>query len=101
VKLFNAIFPEKISNNSVPDNLAPGELAVLCATGIAGANMLSNAVANLAVVGLPLIIGYIKEDQTSGYDYSLLMVAEALILGGLLGLSLALKCATQPVARIV
>lgn len=65
----------------------------------AGAIALINAVANLAGVGLPPVMGYIK-DQTGTYNYALLLVAGALILGGLLGLALARKCAVAPTARI-
>jgi cyanate permease len=61
----------------------------------AGAIALINAVANIAGVGLPPLMGYIK-DQTGNYDYSLLLVGGALIMGGCLGLSLARKCAVPP-----
>jgi len=63
---------------------------------------LINAVANIAGVGLPPLMGYIK-DQTGNYDYSLLLVGGALILGGCLGLSLARKCAapSDPVIHSV
>jgi ACS family tartrate transporter-like MFS transporter len=66
----------------------------------AGAIALINAVANIAGVGLPPIMGYIK-DRTGGYDYGLLLVGGALIVGGLLGFALARKCATQLVPRMV
>jgi hypothetical protein len=66
----------------------------------AGAIALINAVANIAGVGLPPIMGYIK-DRTGGYDYGLLLVGGALIVGGLLGFALARKCAAPPVARMV
>ena len=56
---------------------------------------LINAVANIAGVGLPPLMGYIK-DQTGNYDYSLLLVGGALIMGGCLGLSLVRKCAAPP-----
>jgi MFS family permease len=65
----------------------------------AGAIALINAVANIAGVGLPPLMGYIK-DRTGNYDYSLLLVAGALIMGGWLGLSLARKCAAPPDAVI-
>lgn len=61
----------------------------------AGAIALINAVANIAGVGLPPIMGMIK-DRTGGYDDGLLLVGGALILGGILGLVLARKCAAQP-----
>jgi MFS family permease len=61
----------------------------------AGAIALINAVANIAGVGLPPIMGLIK-DRTGGYDDGLLLVGAALILGGMLGLVLARKCAAQP-----
>jgi predicted MFS family arabinose efflux permease len=54
----------------------------------AGAIALINAVANIAGVGLPPIMGYIK-DRTGGYDNGLFLVGGALIVGGLLGFSLA------------
>lgn len=66
----------------------------------AGAIALINAVANIAGVGLPPIMGYIK-DRTGGYDYGLLLVGGALLVGGLLGFALARKCAAPPVARMV
>jgi len=56
----------------------------------AGAIALINAVANFAGVGLPPLMGYIK-DQTGHYDAGLLLVGGALILGGALGLRLARK----------
>ncbi len=56
----------------------------------AGAIALINAVANFAGVGLPPLMGYIK-DQTGHYDAGLLLVGGALILGGVLGLRLARK----------
>jgi ACS family tartrate transporter-like MFS transporter len=58
----------------------------------AGAIALINAVANIAGVGLPPIMGTIK-DLTGSYDNGLLLVAFALMAGGLLGLSLARRCA--------
>jgi ABC-type cobalamin transport system permease subunit len=64
----------------------------------AGAIALINAVANMAGVGLPPVMGYIK-DQTDNYDYGLLLIAGALLLGGMLGLALARKCASTPIAR--
>lgn len=66
----------------------------------AGAIALINAVANIAGMGLPPIIGYIK-DRTGNYEYSLLLVASALILGGFLGLVLARKCAAPSADRMV
>ena len=64
----------------------------------AGAIALINAVANIAGVGLPPVMGYIK-DQTGTYNYGLLLVASVLLLGGLLGLALARKCAPTTTAR--
>lgn len=58
----------------------------------AGAIALINAVANIAGVGLPPIMGYIR-DRTGGYDGGLILVGAALIVGGLLGFALARKCA--------
>lgn len=60
----------------------------------AGAIALINSVANLAGVGLPPIIGAIK-DRTGSYNYGLLIVAAALILGGILGYILVPKCVPQ------
>lgn len=53
----------------------------------AGAIALINAIANLAGVGLPPTMGYIK-DVTGNYDNALLLVAGALIAGSLLALLL-------------
>ena len=64
----------------------------------AGAIALINAVANIAGVGLPPIMGYIK-DQTGGYDNGLLLVGAALIVGGLLGLALARNSTPASVIR--
>ena len=64
----------------------------------AGAIALINAIANIAGVGLPPVMGYIK-DQTGAYNYGLLLVASVLSLGGLLGLALARKCAPPATAR--
>lgn len=48
---------------------------------------LINAIANIAGLGLPPVMGWIK-DTTHSYDYALLLVACALLVGGLLGLYL-------------
>ncbi|MES1255042.1 MAG: MFS transporter [Acidobacteriota bacterium] len=48
---------------------------------------LINAVANICGLALPPLMGFIK-DTTQTYDYALLLVAAALLVGGLLGLSL-------------
>lgn len=48
---------------------------------------LINAIANIAGLGLPPVMGWIK-DTTHSYDYALLLVACALLAGGLLGLYL-------------
>lgn len=56
----------------------------------AGAIALINAVANIAGVGLPPIMGQIR-DRTGGYDQGLLLVGGALVLGGFLGFVLARK----------
>lgn len=64
----------------------------------AGAIALINAVANIAGVGLPPVMGYIK-DQTGTYNYGLLLVASVLSLGGLLGLALARKCVLTTTTR--
>jgi ACS family tartrate transporter-like MFS transporter len=49
---------------------------------------LINSIANIAGLGLPPVMGWIK-DATQSYDSALLMVAVALFVGGLLGLYLA------------
>ena len=48
---------------------------------------LINSIANIAGLGLPPVMGWIK-DATHSYDYALLLVAAALLAGGLLGLYL-------------
>ena len=53
----------------------------------ASAIALINAVANLAGVGLPPIMGMIR-DRTGSYDNGLMLVSAALMLGGVLGLML-------------
>lgn len=64
----------------------------------AGAIALINAVANIAGVGLPPVMGYIR-DRTGAYDYGLLLVGAALIVGGLLGLALVRKGTGPSVGR--
>ncbi|PKH19126.1 MFS transporter [Enterobacterales bacterium CwR94] len=61
-------------------------------SGVAGAASVAliNAVANIAGLTFPPVMGRIK-DITGNYDYGLLIVAGALILGGLLGLKLGMK----------
>jgi MFS family permease len=54
----------------------------------AAAIALINAVANIAGLGLPPIMGRIR-DATGTYQAALVMVAVALVIGGLLGLKLA------------
>jgi hypothetical protein len=66
----------------------------------ASAIALINAVANLAGVGLPPIMGYVK-DLTGGYDQGLLLVGAALVTGGLLGFILARKTAASPAGPLV
>jgi len=60
--------------------------------GVAGAASIAliNAVANIAGLTFPPIMGRIK-DVTHSYDAALIAVAAALILGGLLGLVLGRK----------
>ena len=48
---------------------------------------LINSIANIAGLGLPPVMGLIK-DVTHSYDYALLLVATALLAGGVLGLYL-------------
>lgn len=59
-------------------------------SGIAAAVSIAliNAVANLAGLGLPPVIGWIK-DATGNFNIALLVVATALVIGGLLGIVLA------------
>jgi MFS family permease len=49
---------------------------------------LINSIANVAGLGLPPVMGLIK-DVTQSYDYALLLVSAALLAGGVLGLYLA------------
>ncbi|WP_213881346.1 MFS transporter [Pseudomonas sp. dw_358] len=48
---------------------------------------LINSIANIAGLGLPPVMGWIK-DATQSYDYALLLVAGALLAGGVLGVYL-------------
>jgi MFS family permease len=59
-------------------------------SGVAAAASIAliNATANIAGLALPPLIGRIK-DVTNSYDYGVLMIAAALVFGGLLGLRLA------------
>lgn len=54
----------------------------------AGAIALINAIANLAGVGLPPAMGFIR-DRTGSYDLGLALIGGALMVGGFLGLYLA------------
>lgn len=56
-------------------------------SGVAAAASIAliNAVANIVGLALPPVIGRIK-DMTSSYDAALIMVAIALVLGGIIGL---------------
>lgn len=49
---------------------------------------LINSIANIAGLGLPPVMGWIK-DATNSYDYALLLVAAALLAGGVLGVFIA------------
>jgi len=60
---------------------------------------LINSIANLAGLGLPPAMGWIK-DVTDNYDYALLLVAGALLAGGVLGIYLG-KGKTPTVAQPV
>ncbi len=62
----------------------------------AGAIALINSVANLAGVGLPPAMGWIR-DQSGSYQPALLLIALALFAGGCLGLVLARKQARPAV----
>lgn len=59
-------------------------------SGVAAAASIAliNSIANIAGLGLPPVMGWIK-DATQTYDAALLLVAVALIAGGLLGLYIA------------
>ena len=59
----------------------------LSGTAAAASIGLINGIANICGVGLPPLMGYIK-DTTGTYDYALLLVAAALLSGGALGLYL-------------
>lgn len=65
-------------------------------SGVAGAASVAliNAVANIAGLGFPPIMGRIK-DATNSYNDGLLIVAGALILGGVLGLVVGRKRAIE------
>ncbi len=58
---------------------------------------LINSIANIAGLGLPPVMGWIK-DATQSYDYALLLVSAALLVGGVLGLFLARAPRAAPVA---
>jgi MFS family permease len=60
---------------------------------------LINSIANVAGLGLPPIMGWIK-DSTQSYDYALLLVSAALLAGGVLGLYLARKPSSVPAAMV-
>jgi MFS family permease len=59
-------------------------------SGIAAAVSIAliNALANVAGIGLPPLIGWIK-DATGNFDKALMVVASALFIGGILGILLA------------
>lgn len=57
---------------------------------------LINSIANIAGLGLPPVMGWIK-DATQSYDYALLLVSAALVAGGVLGLFLARAPRAAPV----
>jgi cyanate permease len=62
---------------------------------------LINSIANLAGLGLPPAMGWIK-DVTDNYDYALLLVAGALLAGGVLGVYLGAgksRTAAQPIIQ--
>ncbi|MBU9616232.1 MFS transporter [Burkholderia multivorans] len=58
---------------------------------------LINAVANIAGLALPPVMGRIK-DVTHSYDLALLLVAVALLVGGVLGLRIASRRRAVPMA---
>jgi ACS family tartrate transporter-like MFS transporter len=59
-------------------------------TGVAAAASIAfiNAIANFAGLGLPPLLGKIK-DVTNSYHYGLLIIAVALIIGGIVGIFVA------------
>lgn len=69
-------------------------------SGIAAAVSIAliNAVANLAGLGLPPVIGWIK-DSTGSFNIALLVVASALVAGGLLGTMLARRRRSPDLAQ--
>lgn len=71
-------------------------------SGVAGAASIAliNAVANIAGLGFPPIMGRIK-DATHSYNDGLLIVAGALVLGGLLGLLLGRKKNVEGDGRVL
>lgn len=68
-------------------------------SGVAGAASVAliNAVANIAGLAFPPVMGHIK-DATNSYNDGLLIVAGALILGGVLGLFVGRKRAIEGAA---
>lgn len=72
------------------------------AGGVAAASAIAliNAIANIAGVTVPPIMGYIK-DLSGNYDYALLLVGGALILGSFLGLVLGRKDAVKSKPEVI
>lgn len=66
-------------------------------TRAASAIALINAVANIAGMALPYLMGYIK-DLTGNYSYALLLIGIALMAGGFLGLIIAKQTTVKRVA---
>lgn len=66
-------------------------------SGVAAAASIAliNSIANVAGLGLPPIMGWIK-DTTQSYDYALMLVALALVVGGMLGVAIARKSHETP-----
>ncbi|HAT1613722.1 TPA: MFS transporter [Raoultella ornithinolytica] len=68
--------------------------------GVAAAASIAfiNTIANFVGLGLPPVLGKIK-DLTNSYHYGLLIVAIALIFGGIIGIAVSRPAKSQPVKQ--